>query len=367
MTIDLTSFGSALPPGVSPFLARLASLTTSPDVFQPPVAQAPQIVETTLTPTALRTTLLRIGVTADATNLLLAEAFAQLGLPLTPASFTEAHVSLAQASGASPMAYALAKSLNLPATPNILRALATMTDGIPARRALPMEVTEWLSLAVPAGEDTEAIADRLRLLLDQRAKSTEHRLADAVREQTRPDPDTRALLLRLAQSAGEKSVRIGSDTLSAHMEGQQLVNFAAQRDQTEDQPIPLYFAMPLLLTGEQTMLEMNVQRQRSAPEGDEDEEESGWQTTIRLATSRLGRIEVELIGTALGALTCRLSAENKPTVRLLTRSQEKLAASLAAAGWPCCDVTCLTKTEWPALWHGGQALTAPRTRVDWEA
>lgn len=367
MPIDLTAFRSALPPHVGPFLARLASLGVPQEAAASPDVRALPPPEATLTPAMLRATLLQIGVTASAENLLLAEAFAQLGLPLTPASFTEAHVSLAQAPGVSPMAYALAKSLSLPTTPDILRALSTVTDGIPARRALPLEVTERLALAVPTDKDAETMAAHLLLMLTQRASSTEQRLTDAAQRQTAPVPDTRALLLGLAQSATDKQVRLGADTLAAHIEGQQLINLTAQRDQTHQQPIPLYFALPLLLPGEQTMLEMSVRRPDTPSEEDRDSEDAGWRTTIRLATSRLGRVEAELIGAPLGGLTCRLAAEQPATARLLERSREKLAASLASAGWPRCDVSCRTKADWTPLWHGGQALTAPRTRIDWEA
>ncbi len=369
MPIDLTAFRSALPPQVGPFLARLTSLGAAPQTSALPVPASATVSPPTLTPASLRASLLQIGVTPDGGNLLLAEAFSQIGIALLPASFTEAHICLAQAPGAAPLAYALARSLGLPTSPDVLRALSAVAGGIPPERALPIEVTEWLSLAVTP-QEPQMVAEHLALMLDQRASSTERRLVDAAHTDAPPSQDTRSLLLALARAGGaDRQVRLGADTLAAHIEGQQLANLAAQRDGTRGQPMPLYFALPLLLPGEQTMLEMSVpQRPLDREDGwDEAGEEAGWRTTIRLATSRLGRIEAELSSTPPGGLCCRLAAEKPGTARLLERAKGDLAAALVSAGWPRCDVACRTKTDWPPLWHGGEALTAPRARIDWEA
>jgi hypothetical protein len=370
LSIDLTAIGAAFPSGAGTFLARLGRLGGHGPVLKAAEPDEPVLATspiTTLTTAMLRSSLLEIGVSASDDNLLLAEAFAKLGLPVTAASLTDAHISLAMASGASPLAYALAKSLSLPTTPDILRALVTVSDGIPARRALPSDVMGWLSLALDSEEDAEAMAAHLSLMVNQRVASTEQRLSRTEPNGEAPADDTRSLLLRLAQTAGDKQIKIGSDTLAAQIEGQQLINLAAQRDGSPERPPPLYFALPLLLPGEQTMMEMSIQRRSDAPEDDWDEDESNWATSIRLATSRLGRIEAQLSGNLSGALVCRLGAERTSTVRLLQRSREKLLPSLYTAGWSICDVSCRLQTEWPPLWHGGEALTAPRARVDWKA
>jgi hypothetical protein len=325
--------------------------------------------ETTLTPAMLRAALLQLGVAASAENVQIAQAFAQFGLALTAMTITEAHVGLAQAPGASPAAYALAKSLGLTASPSILRALSTITEGIPERRTLPLEVTEWLSLAVAGDQEPESLAAQLHLMVNQRSQSTERSLL-AAGDNRIPENDLRATLMRLAQNSGDKQIRLGADSLASHIEGQQLINLATQREQTLDQTVAQYFALPLMLPpAEQTMLEMSVWRREETAEDDAEMEleETAWRTTIRLATTRLGRIEAELVGSSFGALTCRVSAEKPATIRLLQRGREKLASALTDAGWTHCDVTCQAKTDWSPLWHGGKTLTAPRTRVDWEA
>lgn len=370
LPIDMTTFSAAFPPNAGLFLARLARWGAAREPTSSNNEEAaPQNAWQTLTPAMLRTALLELGVATTPENLQLAQAFTQIGLQLTATTLSQAHVALAEAQSAAPLSYVLAKSLNLPTTPDILRALSTVTTGIPARRALPLDVMEWLGLAVHAGEDTETLAGQISLLINQRALSTERRLSQADISEADTLQDSRSMLLRLALSAGDKQIRSGADTLASHIEGQQLINLAAHSSDTIDGPIGCYFALPLQLPGEQSTLEMNVWR-RSESEDDSQEEadteEPSWRTAVRLATSRLGRIEAALAGTTYGSLTCRIGAEKSSTVRLLLRSREKLAGALATAGWPGSQVTCLQKTEWPPLWFGGEALASPRSRMDWK-
>lgn len=366
MSINVTQFGSSLAYTPASFLGRLARLMEPPaagtSVPTPPTP-APSGA-TTLTLAMLRVALLEMGATPSPENLQLAEAFAHLGLALTPSALAEAHTALARAPGASPLSYALACSLSLPPTRDILRGLSTITGGIPAERAVPSEISEWLGLALDAGLDPDSLAAQLSLMVNQRRQSLENRLATADDQET-TFHDARTLLLRLAHKAGDRQTRIGADTLAAHIEGQQLINQAAQRDQDPAQPAPLYFAIPLQLPAEQTMLELRLQCRDGAEFADEADDETYLKATVRVATARLGRVEADLAGMLSGRLTCRLCADNPATVRLLRRHGDKLTAALAASGWAVAPVTCVVRADWTPLWHGGEALASPRARVDW--
>ena len=363
MSLNVTQFGPSLAFAPASFLGRLARLMEPPpDAVAP--GPPPTSGATTLTAAMLRTALLEMGATPGADNLQLAQAFAHLGLALTPSALADAHTALARAPGASPLSYALACSLGLPPTRAILRGLSTITGGIPPERAVPPEISEWLGLALEAGLPPESLAAQLNLMVNQRRQSLEHRLATADEQET-AFHDARTMLLRLAHNAGDRQTRVGADTLAAHIEGQQLINQAAQRDQDPAQPAPLYFAMPLQLPAEQTMLELRLQCRDEADFADDVEDETYLKATIRVATARLGRVEADLAGMLSGRLTCRLCAETPATARLLGRHADKLTAALAALGWAVAPVTCIVRADWMPLWHGGEALAAPRARVDW--
>nr|MDQ2687184.1 hypothetical protein [Armatimonadota bacterium] len=137
LSITVTQFGASLTYTPASFLGKLARLmepSSAGAAVPAPAVPPPTSGATTLTPAMLRTALLEMGATPSAENLQLAQAFAHLGLALTPTTLTEAHASLARAPGASPLSYALACSLGLPPTKDILRGLSTITGGIPAER-----------------------------------------------------------------------------------------------------------------------------------------------------------------------------------------------------------------------------------------
>lgn len=365
----LPAISTGLPGGAADFLGKVArALAPSGTPSQAAALPAPDALPGTymLTPDALRATLLSLGETASTANLRLAEAFTHLGLPLTPAALSEARIALARAPNADESAFALAKSLGLPTSPGILNALSAVTRGIPPDKALPAELMDWLSFAARADGEPDALAAQLHLMASQRTQSVESRLALGS-----PDGEiarhTRTLLLRLAGGSADPQVQTGADTLAAHLEGQQLVNQAAQDRGKAEQAAPLYLAIPVLFPGEQTMLEMTVQPWDADREGNADGDAPYLQATVRLATTRLGRVQATLIGTLSGSLTCRLGAERPATLRLLRRGEAALAASLGAQGWPRPKVSCTDSTDWQPLWQGGAALAAPRARIDWKA
>ena len=365
----------ALPPGApNLFGLALRALAPAPD-GQPPASPAlpqdaaapappltPPLGWTTLTPEALRDALLDMGEAASGANLELAQALTHLGLALTPASLGEARVALARAPGTDPTAFALARFLNLSPTPAVLRALSAVTQGAPALPLLPPDVLDALGLSAQAGADPEALAAELHALVQERLRSAEHLLQtgdmDTARRHSRTD------LLRLLEATDDAPIRAGADALASHLEGQMLVNVAAQEHQP---PLPLYVALPLQMPDEHVLLEMSIQPWDDAREGDADDEAPYAQATVRLATARLGGVQATLCGTLSGKLSCRLSAEKPSTLRLLRRGEASLAASLSVLGWPRCTVSCQPATEWRPLWQGGVALSAPRPRGDWRA
>jgi len=362
------AISAGLPGGAADFFGKVARALAAPAPLAEPLSAAPEDLpgEYTLTPDALRSALLSLGETVSAANLQLAEAFTHLGLPLTPATLSEARIALARAPGADASAFALAKSLGLPTSPGILNALSAVTRGIPPDKALPAELMDWLSLAARADLEPEALAAQLHLMAQQRTQSVEGRLAlgSPVPEIAR---HTRTLLLRLADGSADPQVQSGADTLAAHLEGQQLINLAAQDAGKGSQTPPLYLAIPLLFPGEQTMLEMTVHPWEARQEADADSDAPCLQATVRLATTRLGRVQATLRGTLSGSLTCCLGAERPATLRLLRRGEASLAAALGAQGWPRPTVSCTDVSDWQPLWQGGAALAAPRARIDWKA
>ncbi len=325
----------------------------------------------TLTPGLVRATLMGMGVAADAQNVALAEAFARLGLALTRESLAEAHVALARAPEASPRAYALARAWGLPVTPAALNALTAATGdaAVPPERALPPELMSWLGLTADAALEPEALAGHLYLMAQGAGRSTESRLA-AHLDRGNPAPavvqDARTALLRLAQGSADRNLRRGADALAAHIEGQQLINQVTRQDR--DAP-PFYLAVPVLMNGQATLAEMLLGAWDDEQETEGMPPETPWlRATVRLATARLGRIQAALVGTLDGRLCCELGAERPATVRLMQRHMGTLTTSLAETGdWQVGPVTCRVQTVWPPLWHGGDALDAPRACVDWRA
>ena len=355
----LGRLAQAMAPAISPLAPNLANAKTAPSPLPAQLSG-----DTALTPAVLRAALLELGLNASSDNMALAQSLAQLGLPLSTSMMGEANGALARAPGASPSSFALAKSLNLTPTPAILRALSTVTDGIPAGRALPAEISEWLGLHLDAADlDTEQLAAHLHLMVNARTHSLEQRLLTGTGGN--PFHDARALLLRLAQNSRDRQTQAGADTLASHIEGQQLVNGAARH---VDVHAPLYVAMPMALPGETSMLELKLWTQDEARDWEQEADDAdALRAVVRLATTKLGRVQIELTGTLAGQLTCCVGAEKPAAVRLLTRHREQLASSLCALGWPTCVISCQPQKDWPPLWHGGQQLTAPRVRVDWKA
>ncbi len=312
----------------------------------------------TLTAEIVRAALLELGAAAADPDVALALALAQAGLPLTLGTLAEANAALAAAPGTLPAAYALARSLALPATPDALRAVsAVLLAPAGGTSALPEQVSGWLGLALDAGTHPEALARGLREMLLQVGRSTEHRLLHTPQNQM-PVSDLRTSLLRLAAGSGDRGLRLGADQMASLLEGQQLLNQAALAAHAGQSAVPLYFALPLAFGGEPGILEAQWRHER-----DTDRDGEVLRVTLRLSPPKLGRVQADLAGLLSGTLSCRFGAEQPPTVRLLTKHSGALAAALSAAGWDSCDVSCRRQTDWPPL-HGAAQFASPRACID---
>lgn len=328
----------------------------------PGANQLPKTSAGTLTPELIRAALLELGAAAADTDVALALALTQAGLPLTLPSVAEANAALASAPGVSPTAYVLAHSLGLPATPDALRALsAVLAAPAGGNTALPERVTGWLGLALDAGVPPDALARGLREMLLQVGRSTEHRLL-AAQDSRMPVADLRTALLRIAAGSSDRSMRLGADHLASLFEGQQLLNQASLTAHAGQSAVPLYFAVPLAFDGLPGMVETQLwlsEKNKSAAE-----ESEVLRVTLRLNPPKLGRVQADLTGLLSGLLSCRFGAEKPSSVRLLSRYAGSLAEAFSGSGWETCDVTCHLQADWPPLYHGG-AAASPRTCVDW--
>ena len=348
-------------------LGRLAQVVQSMPVEAAPLWP----VVGTLTSSRVRATLLEMGLAATDEDVALAEALAQAGVPLTAASLAAAHGALARAPGAAAQAYTLALTLELPTSPGILAALTTTLEAqaggkSPLTGALPEQVMGWLGLGVEAGTAPPALARHLREWMLQTGRSTEHRLLAAGKwgDLGLPITDARTALLRLALASGDPAMRTEADALASHLEGQQLLNQAAVNVHNSRSGTPLYFAVPLGFGGQPSMAEMRLWLPNSLPDEEADADSDLLRVTVRVAPPRLGRVQAVLTGRLSGSLVCRLGVEKPSSQRLLTRHTGLLAETLSAAGWTSCEVLCRNQSEWPPLWHGGDALLTPRTSVD---
>jgi hypothetical protein len=336
-----------------------------------PGAASSGAVAGAMTPERVRAALLEMGAAAADADVVLAEALVQAGLPLTAASLAEAHGELARAAGASAQSYVVAKVLELPTSPDTLRALTTVLaagNGKLPVNALPEQVRVWLGLGIEASTLPEAQTRHLREMLQQIGRSTEHRLLAAAKDPEHgfPISDMRTALMRLSESSGDRSLRAEADSMARLVEGQQLLNQAGLRAHEGRAGMPLYFAVPLGFDGTQTIAETCLWLpKREESEENAEESESVLRVTVRVAPPRLGRVQIDLTGQLTGSLSCRLGAEKQAAVRLLGRHTDLLAVALSEAGWTTCDVICRHQADWGPLWPGAEAFTTPRTSVDW--
>jgi hypothetical protein len=361
-----STFASALGAPASAalgFLGRLAAVPL-PAVPSPVMGRAGDGV---LTPGRVRAVLLEMGAAAADADVALAAMLAAAGLPLTASALAEAHGALAGAPRATPTALVLAKTLGLPATPDVLTALTAVlrASGTPlgtldfAEPALA-DLLGDLGLAVEAGDDPARQARGLREMALHLGQSTERRLAT----QGHGVADLRTALLRLSVGTNEPGLRHAADGLARLVEGQQLLNQAALTQPPAHTGSALYLAFPLAFGGLYSTAEARVWLPAPEARDEGGSEAPALRVTLRVTPPRLGRVQADLCGHLSGTLSCRLGAERPASARLLTRHTGGLAAMLAHAGWPSCDVSCRAQAAWPPLWPGAGAVTTPRASVD---
>jgi hypothetical protein len=338
------------------------------------VAEQSGLPSNDLTQAALRAAVMQLGVSVDAESMELAETFARLGLPLTEANLVEGRALLARFPKLPSSAYAMAKLLEAPLTPGVLRALARVVDDSLAKNPLPAEVLSDLSLALDGAANPSALAKELFQIIARLGRSTEQRVSESnddagmLLRVARFDP--RAQLLAVASEDMNRDVRQAADAHAAHIEGQQLLNQIALK--RFDPPVPLYFAFPVKVSPDATApAEVQVWTKDEEGHGQGSGEFAKprmvLSTTVRLTTPRLGSIEVRLTGKQDASLECQVLVEKPNAYRLLRRFSTELAEGLCGAGWNIHDVTVGMASDFTPLWYGGAALAQPRGRVDQKA
>ena len=322
-----STLATSLRPSATAAFALLGRLTQALPTLPADSIPLPIVLPGTLTPEMIRATLLEMGVAATPSDVALAETLAQIGLPLTAVSLAEASAAMARSPGALPQAYALAKSLGLPTTPDGLKALTAVLTAS--------------KQSVPTSQELNLDADTVPAILARQLG--EHMLQG-----------WRGPIPSLA------------DGLSAHLEGQFLLNQASLQAHAGKSDVPLYLAVPLMFGSETTLAEMRLWAPQRREELADEEERSAQslRVTLRLTPPRLGRVQADLTGQISGSLNCRLGVEKAASQRLLSRNTGALAEAFSAAGWTHCEVRCQPQSAWPALWHGGEAFLTPRTCVD---
>jgi hypothetical protein len=318
-----------------------------------------------LSPETLASALMGLGLAADKENLALADLFARLGVPLTESNLTQARVLLSRYAGTPPTALALAKTIDMEPSAAVLRALSSVIQGLPEGQSLPPEVVRLLGMAVDSGQIRDSLAAQLKSIIGRLGQSTEFQILQITEEGAGAlGEDLRSALLNLVQMTEARSIRIAADSHAAFIEGQQLLNQIALL--RFDPPVPLYFAFGAFFgQAEPSMVELQVwsHDEKSAPSEDDDDKPY-MQTIVRVAPPRLGMIETKLIGTRAGSLRCELAAEKPATYRLLRREAGDLAQGLSEIGWDVRGMNIRHQQQFVPLWYGGDAVSAPRARLD---
>lgn len=358
MAIGNTAIGGAGQPLSTAFhlLSRLMPVHRKP-AFHVDALEAQAPIPQQATVDQLTVTLLDMGLGADRVTLGIAETFARVGIAINPASVATARAALARAPGATPASFALASAMGLPQSTSVLRSLATVVYGLPAGDSVSAEARAVIALNV-APQNRPLTAARLRELIARVGRTTENRLLahDAIIDDPR--------IALLAMAAREQDAPPGSDLLARHLEGQQILNAASRQ---AGLTAPLYYGFYLQLPGSRPApVEVQIKREREAPESDAPSGSRRIVVTIRVTTERLGAIEAQLARQANG-LAVELRSDREETVTRMHRRAPELADVLTASGWDLRKVSVSRTSEPTPLWFGGDALSRPRVRVNWKA
>jgi hypothetical protein len=342
---------------------RLGSLIGSPpsNVEQPVYPPS----ETVLSADTLKGMLIEIGSAVTSNSLALAEALAKLGVPITESNMTEGQSILARLAGVSPAVFALAKALDLPTTPAIMKGLSAIVDRAANTNRLEMDTLDLLALLPQPDEDSTALKEFISRLIDKLGQSTENKLlTDPDSANTLSVYDARSALLGLAQTTAGGKAACAADTHAAYIEGQQLLNHVSM--QKFDKIAPLYFAFPIALGMRESQCEIQVwssQEQESTDTIGADKEEY-LRAIVRVEADRIGIVETCLVGMWSGRLVCTISVSKPSICRLVRRDCSILAKAMGGHGWNVAPIEIRLQDRFIPLWLGGDLLDNPRVRVD---
>ena len=275
----------------------------------------------------LAAALSELGVTVDENNLLAAKALVRFGVAVTGENLQDVRRGLASGDARLPETVALARSLGLPPSPAILRALDALLAGRADGAGAPLALD-----AIPVDPDTPsaAVADRLETVARAVMRSVENRLLAGDQEGARSDLRAHLILSALGGDAdAEASAR--------HLEGQMLVS--AGRAHRDGADAPLFVAFTVASAGTAHQVEMQVRPDADDAVADSLSERGEGSTgaaaaaTLRLPTAGLGLVTVRLLLDSVGRLSCHLSTPDAAAARRMADGAPRLEAALARAGF----------------------------------
>lgn len=270
----------------------------------------------------LAAALVSLGVTVDEGNLLAAQALIRFGMAVTAENLSDIRRGVASRAARLSETVALAKSLGLPTSPAILRALDTLLTA----KTDP----SLLTITVPLRADTASIGAHLQMASRAATRSVESRLLSGDIDGARSD--LRSHLLRRAQ-AGD----VDAEAAARHLEGQMLAN-AARANLPGAESGSLFLAFVAATGSRAHYVEMNIKPDaKEAAAGEAaaaTPPETGVAATITMPTTHLGLVTARLFLGGDGRLACRLGTADAEGMRRIERSVGHLNEALVRAGFP---------------------------------
>jgi hypothetical protein len=324
-----------------------------------------------LTPDTVRDVLIELGINPDNESITIAESMSRLGLPLNDQSILDARSTLARFPGTTPEAYALARALDIPLSASTLRALTQIVNATVDSSPVPQAILDQLGVSLPASANSDQVVRELYQMVSRLGRSTEHTLSivpenpnSATRALFHADPRSQLLLTLALNPNLSKDVTDSIRAQISHIEGQQLINQSSLTQTNTDGD--LYFAFPIGLNEPQTAFTELLVRKREDEKSsaNHDPEAVTLQTTLRMNTPRLGKMEVKLTGNQNSRMNVGVSVEKVSTLRYIKKNANELVSGLTRLGWTIKSFDTKHQTSFEPLWHGGAQLKHPRYRID---
>lgn len=281
--------------------------------------------------------LTQLGMVVDEPNLLAAQALIRFGVAVTGENLVDVRKSVATKTARLPETAALAKSLNLPFSPAVLRALDTLLGA--------RSDTGLLSVTVPVrtivgegAQNADRIAAHLQMATEAATCSVENKLLKGDIDGARAD--LRAHLLRRAATGTDPD----AESAARHLEGQMLVSAARTRSTGEDATATAGSVFVAFVAhaapGRAHYVEMHVRPASGAGLDDELDDSAATAAPagaaaalLRIPTVHLGTITARLHLSPGGQLSCQLSSPDPGATRRIERSVSHLEAALTQAGF----------------------------------